>query len=355
MDQRWHQLAKVLVNHSCKVQPGDRVMIAMVELSSAPLAHALHRQVVLAGGFPQIQYLSESLRNDVMKFGNSEQTGWVPELESYGMEWADVYFALRGASNLNQHWDIDPDILSRNQRAQGVISTQRWQKTRWCLVRVPNAHLAHQAEKDEETMLNQFFDACLIDWEQCQKEWQVLAEKLSVVTEYRIVSANTDLSFSTSGRQWVPFSGSCNMPDGEIATAPVTETLNGYIQFENPGVLGGQLIHDIYLEWDNGQLVKANSSSNQAFFQKIINTDEGSSLIGEFAFGLNSAQTFFCNDILLDEKIGGTLHIALDRAYTECGGTNQSAIHWDIIKDTRQEGSVYGDGRKIFDKGQFLF
>ena len=148
--------------------------------------------------------------------------------------------------------------------------------------------------------------------------------------------------------------GKLNMPDGEIATAPLTETIDGQIYFEFPGVLGGRLMHDIRLRWEQGRLVEASASTNQDYLQAIVATDAGASLIGEFAMGTNPHVTRFCKDILIDEKIGGTVHIALGRAYPECGGTNQSAIHWDIIKDIRQQGAVYVDDRVVLERGQFF-
>jgi aminopeptidase len=144
------------------------------------------------------------------------------------------------------------------------------------------------------------------------------------------------------------------MPDGEIATSPVTSTVNGEIYFDFPGVLGGRLVHDMRLAWEDGKLVKAASSTNQDFLQEVVNSDEGASKIGEFALGTNDQVTHFCKDILIDEKIGGTMHIALGRAYPGTGGKNHSAIHWDIIKDLREEGEVYLDGKLIVDRGKIL-
>ena len=136
------------------------------------------------------------------------------------------------------------------------------------------------------------------------------------------------------------------MPDGEIMTAPVNETLNGHIYFEFPGIFGGRLIDNIRLHWENGTLVDATSSTNQDYLRQILHSDEGASLLGEFAIGTNPHISRFCKDILIDEKMDGTVHIALGRAYPECGGTNKSAIHWDIIKDMRHEGVLYLDGHE---------
>lgn len=352
MDKRWKQLADILVNYSTEVQPGERVMIAMMEVETFPLAHAVYEAAVKAGAFPQIQFLSETLRHSLMKYGNDEQVNWVPEIEAYGMEWADVYFGLRGAHNLYVHSNIPTETLAANQKAMGKVSSMRWEKTRWCLLRVPNAAFAQQAETDLETITDMFFDACLIDWQQATERWQGMADKLDRGSEVRIVGNETDLRFSVEGRSWVVLNGKMNMPDGEIFTAPVNDTLNGHIYFEFPGVLSGRLMHDIRLAWEDGELVEASASTNKDYLHKIITTDEGASRLGEFGIGTNPHIDRFCKDILLDEKIGGTVHIALGRAYPECGGVNESAIHWDIVKDLRQEGTVYLDNEPILENGE---
>ncbi|GAB4472243.1 MAG: aminopeptidase [Anaerolineae bacterium] len=352
MDKRWKQLGEILINYSTAVQPGERVMIAMIEPETYPLVRGVYEAAIKAGAYPQVQFLSETLRHSLMKYGSPDQLSWVPEIEAYGMEWADVYIGLRGAHNLFEHADIPAEVLAANQVAMGKISTMRWEKTRWCLVRVPNASFAQQAETDEETITEMFFNACLLDWEAESKKWQAMADRLNGSSQVRIVGRETDLSFLVEGRTWVVLDGRINMPDGEVFTAPVNETLNGHIYFEFPGVLGGRLMYDLRLEWKNGRLVHASSSTNEDYLKRIIASDEGASLLGEFAFGLNPHVDRFCKDILIDEKIGGTIHIALGRAYPECGGVNQSAIHWDIVKDLRTEGAVYIDGVPVLDQGR---
>jgi aminopeptidase len=236
----------------------------------------------------------------------------------------------------------------------GKVSTARWQKTRWCLLRVPNDALAHQAETDLNTIMDMWFNACLLDWEEVSAEWDAWAEKLNQGKEVHVLGKGTDLTLSVEGRTWDVAKGLGNMPDGEIATSPVTSSVNGHIYFEFPGVLGGRLVNDIRFEWENGTLVSATSSTNQDFLRAIVNTDPGASKIGEFALGTNPEVTHFCKDILIDEKIGGTMHIAMGRAYPRTGGKNKSAIHWDIIKDIRQEGQIFLDGELIFENGEIL-
>lgn len=352
MDKRWTELGDLLVNYSMAVQPGEKVMIAFVELESYPLMQAIYSACIKAGAYPQVQFLSEELNRLTLLHGNAEQIGWVPEIEAYGMEWADVYFGLRGAHNLDAFWDIPAEKLSLLRKAMGVISTLRWKKTRWCLLRVPNAALAQQAGVDEETITDMFFDACLLDWPAVSREWSRWAEILNKGKQVRVIGKGTDLSFSVEGRSWDVADGRSNMPDGEIATSPVESTLDGTIYFDYPGVLGGRLVEGIRLRWEKGKLVEASSKTNQDFLQSIVNTDAGASLIGEFAIGTNPHVKHFCKDILIDEKIDGTVHIALGRAYPKVGGTNQSSIHWDIIKDMREEGKIFLDGKLVYENGK---
>jgi len=354
MDPRWKRLGELLVNYSTAVKPGERVMIAMGELESFPLASGVHEAVIRAGGYPQVQFHSETLRHQLLRDGSGEQLSWVPEIEAAGMEWADVYIGLRGAYNLHIHNAIPTERLSANQAAMGKISTLRWQKTRWVLVRVPNAALAHQAETDDETITEMFFNACLLDWPRHSALWRQWAEKMNGASTVRVTGEGTDLSFSVAGRKWIAADGRSNMPDGEIMTAPVEGSVHGTISFELPGVLSGRLVEGIRLRWERGRLVEAASSSNTEFLRAVLATDAGASIVGEFAMGTNMAVNRFCKDILIDEKIGGTVHIALGRSYPEASGKNTSAIHWDIIKDIRRAGCVEVDGKAVLRDGEFL-
>ncbi len=354
MDRRWKELARLLVGYSAPVHTGEKVMIAMTEPESYPLVAALYEECVRAGGYPQVQFLSEELNRALLKHGTREQIEWVPEVEAFGMEWANVYFGLRGAHNPSVFWDLPADRLSWLRRSMGRISSLRWEKTRWCLLRLPGPALAQQAGVDEETMMDMFFDACLLDWPEAGREWARWTEILARGKEIHVVGKDTDLRFSIAGRGWDVAAGRINMPDGEIATSPVESTVNGHIAFENPAVIGGRLIEGLFLRWEAGALKETRSTTNQDFFERIVTTDSGSGMVGEFAFGTNPHVRFFSNDILLDEKIAGTVHLALGRAYPGTGGTVKSAIHWDIVKDLRTQGQVYLDGALIFDKGRML-
>lgn len=355
MDPRWGQVADVLVGYSTRVKPRERVMIAMVEIASLPLAQAVYQACVKAGAFPQIQFLSEKLRHSLLKHGDAEQARWRPEIEAYGMEWADVYIGLRGASEAGLMSDIAPSALAANQAAQGEISRMRWEKTRWCLVRLPNDAMARSSGIDVGELEDMFFAACLLDYRAEAVVWRATAQRLTGSRTVRIVAGGeTDLEFSVAGRHWLVFDGRINLPDGEIYTAPVNSSLNGSIRFEAPAVFGGVVIPDIRLEWRDGALVHASAGGNEDFLRRILETDAGASRLGEFAFGLNPHINRFCRDSLYDEKIGGTIHLALGRAYSECGGENQSSIHWDLVKDLRAQGAVYVDGAPVMQGGKLL-
>jgi aminopeptidase len=353
MDKRWQELADILVNYSTQVQSGEKVMISMREIHTLPLVKAVYASCIKNGAYPQVQFLSDHLDHILMRDGNIQQINRVPDIELYGMEWADVYFGLRGAHNLYEFSDVKPDILANFRKVMGTVSSHRWEKTRWVILRVPNEDFAQQAETDVDTITDMFFDACLRDWNAETQHWQHVADRLNQGTDIRLVGNGTDLRFSTKGRKWMVGDGRSNMPDGEIFTAPIESSVNGKITFEFPGVLGGRLVPNIELEWKDGNLIHAAASKNEDFLKHILSVDEGASKIGEFAFGTNDSINRYCKDIFYDEKIGGTIHIALGRAYPICGGTNKSSIHWDIIKDTRQEGLVFMDGDRVFENGVF--
>lgn len=348
-DPRWAEVGRVLVQHSTQVRPGERVMIAMGEVGSYPLARGVYAACITAGAFPQVQFLSEEMRHVILAHGDDEQLAWVPEIEAYGMNWADVYIGLRGAFDLDIHVEIPFGRLAVNQAAQGQVSTMRWQNTRWSLVRVPNQAFADQSGISLEKITEMFFAGCLLDWETAAREWRGWVDRTAGGRIVQIQGHETNLQFSIEGRTWVVADGRTNMPDGELMTAPITESIDGYITFENPAVLGGRKIDDLRLTWEQGALVEATASTNQDYLRSVLATDEGATLIGEFGIGTNPFVDVICDDILSDEKINGTVHIALGRAYPECGGRNQSAIHWDIVKDLRKGGTVLLDGQRVVD------
>jgi len=353
-DPRWQQLSEILVNYSTVTKKSEKVLITMMEETTFPFTRAVYAEVVKAGGLPHVEFQSVLLERELMLHGTKEQLDWLPELNAYGMEWADVYIGLRGSRNPFEFSGIAPGNIAAHKKAMGKVSGLRNELTRWVLVRVPNESFAQQAEMSHEEMMDFFFEATLRDWAK-EAEWYTEIQKeFQAAKRVRILGKETDLTFSTEGRTYEVADGHLNMPDGEVFTAPVDDSAEGQIYFEFPGVYFGERIPGIKLEFSGGKVVNASAEDNEELLHELINMDEGSNRIGEFGVGINYGIQRFCYDILYDEKIGGTIHIALGRAYAECGGVNQSALHWDIIKDLRKEGGIYLDGQKVSENGRFL-
>lgn len=353
-DPRWNQLGDILVNYSTRIQAGERLLITMMEADTLPLTVAVYEQAIKVGALPQIQFTSAYLERSLMTFGNADQIDWVPELERYGMEWADAYIGLRGARNPNEFAEVPADRLAAHKRAMGVVSGLRNEHTRWVLIRVPNESFAQQAGMSLQAMMDFFFSATLRDWAEEARRYAAIRDRFQAAATVRIVGEGTDLTLSTEGRTYEVGDGRINMPDGEIYTAPVDDSAEGVITFEFPGIYAGQTISGIQLEFRQGRVVNASAQSGEPFLKQILELDEGASRLGEFGVGVNFGIDRFVGDILYDEKIGGTIHLALGRAYPECGGVNQSALHWDIVKDLRQSGRIELDGQLVFENGTFL-
>jgi aminopeptidase len=354
VDERWGRLADILIGYSTRTRPDERVLIAMTEAETLPLVRAVYEAAVKAGAYPHVQFASAYLERALLRHGTQAQLAWVPEPEAQGMAWADVYVGLRGARNPHEFADVAADRLAAHRRATGKVSALRTELTRWVLVRVPNEAFAQQAEMALDEMMTFFFRATLRDWEAESRTYHRLAERFQGARAVRLVGAETDLRFSTEGRRYVVGGGEHNMPDGEIFTAPVEDSVDGYVSFEFPGVYGGRQIGGIRLEFRQGEVVRATASTNEALLHELLAMDAGARRIGEFGVGTNFGIDRFCHDILYDEKIGGTVHLAFGRAYRECGGSNQSALHWDIVKDLRHQGAIYLDGTCVFESGQFV-
>jgi aminopeptidase len=354
LDERWTRLAEILVRYSTKVQPAERVMINMMETETQPLVEAVYREVVRAGGLPEVYYSSDFLKRSLMIDGTAEQVDWVPEVESFGMDWADCYIGLRGSRNPFEFGDIGTDRLAAHRSAMGKISRQRNELTRWVLVKVPNEHFAQQAGMSYEEAMRFFFDASLRNWDEERRRYRELAAIFESAEQVHIVGTDTDLTFSTTGRKYLAGDGEFNMPDGEIFTAPVDDSANGEVWFEVPAMYANRKIPGIRLRFEDGVVVDASADENGEFLDQILAMDDGARRLGEFGVGLNWGVQRWTHEVLFDEKIGGTIHLALGRAYADCGGVNESALHWDIVKDLRENGSIELDGRRVFENGRFL-
>ena len=228
-------------------------------------------------------------------------------------------------------------------------------KKRWVGFDYPTNALAQEAEMSLEEYEDFVFNAVIVDWNKVSKDMDKLKKLYDEKKEVKIVDDDTDLTLSLAGRKGVKGDGSCNMPDGELFFAPIKESLNGHISFSFPAIYGGREVDGVRLEFKNGVIVKATAKKNEAFLKQMIATDDGSKYIGEFGIGYNYNINKFTRNILFDEKIGGTIHLAIGQAYEECGGGNKSAVHWDIIKDLRKTGKIFIDGKLVLNNGKYIF
>jgi aminopeptidase len=220
-------------------------------------------------------------------------------------------------------------------------------------VRVPSDALAQQAGVGPDEMMGLFFDATLRDWEAESRRYNEVRALFDGVSTIRIEGPGTDLRLDTRGRRFLVEDGHINMPGGELYSSPLETSAEGTISFDLPGAFAGQSVPGIVLRFDGGKVVSASASANQALLTSLLAMDPGASLVGEIGLGLNAGLDRFCGDPLLDEKILGTVHIALGRSYPACGGLNHSALHWDLVKDLRREGRLWADGRIVLERGAF--
>ncbi len=354
IDPRWRDLAEILVGYSTEVRPGDRVLIAMVEPETFPAAQAVYEAALVAGADPQVHFASAWLQRALLRFGSDDLIGRPADLERQALEWADVYIGLRGGRNPHEFAGIAPERIAAHRRAMGELSALRTARARWTLVRLPNEAFATAAGTALDETFDRFWCAVLRPWSHDAARWRTMAAALKGGRQVRLTGPGTDLSFSVAGRRWVVGDGRINLPDGEIYTAPVEDSAEGVIAFEQPASWAGQRIEGIRLVFRAGAVVEASATRGEALLLQALALDSGARRLGEFGIGVNDGIDRFTGDILFDEKIAGTIHLALGRSYVECGGRNDSALHWDIVKDLRKAGAIDLDGRPIFANGAFL-
>jgi aminopeptidase len=353
-EPRWGDLARILVTYSTRVARSDHVLIVAQEADALPLADAVYAAVVRAGGLPYVQFSAASMERSLLLHGDEPQIAWAPEPEQSSMAWADVCIVLRGWADPALFVGLPAARVAAHRRAMGVISGLRTSLTRWTLCRVPGAAWAQSAGLTLGEAMDLFWRATLRDWSVVAHEAARWREILATGEEVRILAPGTDLVFSTQNRRWVVGDGHINMPDGELYTAPRDGTMQGTIAFSWPATLGGQVCDGVRLAFRDGEVVAATAATNEALLHAALAIDEGARRPGEVGIGINAGITRRTGDPLCDEKIAGTLHLALGRAYAECGGVNASALHWDLVTDLRREGEIRVDELPVFRNGVWL-
>jgi len=352
-DSRVEKLADILVNYSAKVKKGDTVLIRGDELGK-PLILEVYRKVIEVGGNPLTSVSFDEMNKIFYDSASKEQLSHTSKIKLYEAKNCDAVIIVHAPANSKSLTTVNPSKMTMRSKANKPISEIIVNKKRWVLTNYPTQALAQDAEMSIEEYEDFLFNATNLDWVKVDMEQEQIKKVIDKGRTVRIVGKNTDLTFSIKGRKGIKCSGSSNMPDGEIFYAPVEDSANGHIYYEFPAIHGGKEVTGIHLGFEKGKVVKATAEKNEEYLFAMLDTDKGARYLGEFGIGTNYGIKRFTRDILFDEKIGGTVHLALGRSYKESGGKNDSAIHWDMIKELREDGALYLDGKRIQENGKFL-
>jgi len=354
MDPRIEKTAKLLIEHSTKVKKGDKVII-YGNYESKELTLELYKQALLKGAYPKIHCSLPGEAYTYYKHANDDQLNRFPEVDWFEMQQADVTLFVGSPVNTRDLSSIPAERIAARRKVTKKITDYRVNNTRWCLFDFPCNSLAQEADMSLNELEDFVYGATLIDWEKQSKMQDKLKKILDNGKEVQIIGEDTDLYLNIEGRTAIKCIGSHNMPDGEVFLGPVETKTEGKISYSFPTIYGGREVDGIKLEFKKGKVVKATAAKNEEFLKKMIAMDSGSCMLGELGIGTNPNLDRNTKVILFDEKMGGTIHLALGSAYKEGGGTNVSSLHWDMIKDLRKGGEVRVDGKTIQKNGKFTF
>jgi aminopeptidase len=365
-DPRVDRLAELLSGYSLGLREG-RVLRIDGEESTIPLVTALYRSAIERGALPYLKVRPAGLDEILLAEGSEEQLSHIPESERAQSEQLDAWLTIWSSSNTRALTRVDPERRRLDLAKHFRLVNRRWQRISagelsWCGTLYPTQAYAQDAEMSLAEYEDFVYGACHVNgdqdpvehWESMSAALTARARELDGVRELRIVGPDTDLRVVVEGRPWIPSDGKDNMPDGEIFTSPVESGTAGEIYFAFPSVFQGQVVEDVRLRFEEGRVVHSEASSGEDYLRALISTDAGAAVLGEVAFGLNYEIDRFTRDILFDEKIGGTMHVALGGGFDEAGTRNKSDLHWDLICDLRHEGEVYADGELVWRAGSFL-
>ncbi|MGI6069267.1 MAG: aminopeptidase [Blautia sp.] len=358
MDERIVKLARGLVNYSCNVQKGEKVYIHYTGRDTKDLARVLVKEVYRAGGIPFAHYTDPQVQREILMGAGKEQLELMAQRDAAEMEQMDCYIAVRGAENVSELSDVPAEkmALYETYYATPVHHEIRVPKTKWVVLRYPNAAMAQLAGTSTEAFEDFYFDVCTLDYSKMKKAMAALVEYMERTDKVRLTGPGTDLTFSIQGIGAVPCAGECNIPDGEVYTAPVRESVNGTLTYNTPSVYQGFTFENISFTFEHGKIVEAKANDTKRLLE-VLDTDEGARYIGEFAIGVNPYVLEPMKDTLFDEKIQGSIHFTPGNCYKDAPNGNVSAIHWDLVLIQRPEyggGDIYFDDVLIRRDGRFV-
>jgi aminopeptidase len=364
-DSRAEALAEILVRYSTRVSEGD-VCVIQATTAAEVLVQAVYEEVLRAGGLPVMQLTTDGAQAAFYELARDGQLDWVPPTSEWAAETADVRIAVMADVNARELSRADPKKQARVQKARmGLMETSMRRSAageyRWALTLFPTQAYASEAEMSLREYEDFYYAACLATdsepvtaWQRQSDEVMRLAEWIEGKEEVRVTAPGTDITLGVAGRHWIPCVGEHNMPDGEFFTGPVEDAVNGEIAFTFPASYGGRTVSGVRFRFEDGKVVDASAEQGEDFLVEMLDTDEGARRLGELGIGTNYGIATGTREILLDEKIGGTVHLAIGMSYPETRGENSSAVHWDMVCDLRQGGSITVDGVELQRDGKFL-
>lgn len=354
-DPRITRLAQMLISSAIKLQKGENILIETTD-TPTELSVELIRAAKAVGANSYVRNFDSRIQKEHVISSCKEALEAEAVIDLEQMKQMQAYISIRGAGNFLEMCDVPGDVMNMYRKVRKEVLNYRVNKTRWCVLRWPTASMAQAAKMSTEAFEDFYFDACLANYPAMAKAAESLVNLMNKTKKVRLVARDTDLSFSIDGIPAVPCCGTMNIPDGEVYTAPVRDSVNGVIHYNTPTIYDGKQFSDVRLVFENGKIVEATSSDTEAL-NKILDTDEGARYVGEFAIGFNPyVQNAIC-DILFDEKIAGSIHFTPGQSYEDAPNGNNSAIHWDLVLIMRPEyggGEIWFDDRLIRKDGIFV-
>lgn len=345
-DSRIEVLAKNLVNYSCEVKPGEKVLVETIGFE-LPLTKALVKEVYKAGGLPFVTIKNDEIRRALLNGCSEEQLKMMAAFELARMKEMDAYIGIKAGNNSNEMGDVPDEKMKLYNKLflKPVHMEQRVEHTRWVILSYPNNSMAQMADMSTEAFEEFYFNVCNLDYSKMSKAMDSLVKVMERTNRVRITGMNTDLSFSIKGMPAIKCEGKRNIPDGELFSAPLKTSVNGTLSYNTPAKYQGFTYENITLEFKDGKIIKATANDTEKI-NKIFDTDEGARYVGEFSLGVNPFIEKPMKDTLFDEKIKGSIHFTPGGCYDECDNGNKSAVHWDLVFIQRPE---YGGGEIWFD------
>jgi len=354
-DPRYDQLAEVLTGYSTRLQSGEKVLIDTFDVP-VEIVVALIRKAREKGAIPLVNLQSNVVNRELLREAEENQYQLIAEYEMVRMKGVAAYIAVRGSNNITEQSDVPADRMKLAMKLLKPVLDQRVNKTKWVVLRWPTSSMAQMAGMSTEAFEDFFFRVCTLNYSKMEAAMKPLVALMNDTDRVRITGPGTDLSFSVRGISTIACSGAHNIPDGEVFTSPVKDSVQGHIQFNAPTIYQGTAFDSIKLAFKNGRVTDA-TGNNPARINEILDTDDGARFIGEFALGFNPFILEPMRDILFDEKIAGSFHFTPGQAYDVADNGNRSQVHWDLVCIQRPEyggGEIYFDDKLVRKDGKFV-